>query len=252
MALYRNLLNEVALVTGTPDPAHPVENIRGPQTYDYATGSANDWYLFGSFPALQTVDCVAFAAHNMGAGGCTLGIYTRVTAGSGAYTTAFLGVIPNDDATIIVLPPVELRDFLFVFTNATGIARIGVAFMGARMVFPGFIQPPYVPMNAADTVTIDPAISLGGHYLGGSVQRRGRQQNVTFSPMPRAFVDGDLRPFARHFNDGNPFFWAGSPAYMPDDAGYVWRGQAGGELRPSLLGGGLYADLTMGVDGYGA
>jgi hypothetical protein len=122
--------------------------------------------------------------------------------------------------------------------------------LGRRLCIPAWVQAPYVQMPDAAMVDLQTATSMGGHWIGGTVRPRALQQEVQFSPIDRGFVDGALRGFGQHYNGGNPFFWAGSPVNMPVDLGYVWR--SGGELRPALIDGGRYANLKMGVAGYGA
>jgi hypothetical protein len=129
---------------------------------------------------------------------------------------------------------------------------VGIAFAGLRLSFPAWVQPPYVPMNEAETLDLQSASTLGGHYVDTSVRRKAKAQDVAFSPLARSFVDAGLKPFARHYNGGKPFFWGGSPANMPADIAYVWRGGSAGELRPALMDGGLYATVKMGLAGYGA
>lgn len=232
-----------------------VANIIGPQTYDVWQPLAPTGYTYGVLPAPETFDTICAAAHNFGSFGGNLYFSTSPDLVS-AFTTVF-SLTPaimqahGSDAFAYLFSSRVVQRFYFYSPGAVSIApQIGVAMLGARTVFPGWVQSPYVQAPDAETLDLQTASTLGGHYIDGSVRRKALAQDVQFSPLDRSFVDGGLRTFGKHYNSGKPFFWGGSPLNMPKDVGYVWR--SGGELRPALMDGGKYATVKMGLAGYDA
>lgn len=261
MVLFDNLLARGTL-SGSAGLASGAAyaNILGPQTFDYWSPSVATGSFVCTLPAAENCDCIFFAAHNLASSNSNLLVQTSPDLVT-AFTTA--ATIPAADldaggaevaGAIFGARSVRRLQFYFDTTPAAPAVApiVGIAFAGLRTVFDAWVQPPYVPMNEAETLDLQTASTLGGHYIDGSVRRKSKAQDVAFSPLARSFVDGGLKPFARHYNAGKPFFWAGSPANMPADIGYVWRGGSAGELRPALMEGGLYATVKMGVSGYGA
>lgn len=244
-----------ALATGTlagsATPGFSLENALGPQTYDYwkPINGAGFWECV--LPAPVQMDCIAFAAHNMGSAGVSLIVQSAPDLATG-YTGIRTITPTTDDAVAVIFAERAVQKLRFYATAWTSLVTIGATMAGKRLIFPGWVQPPYVPMQEARRVELRQSESLGGHYIGATIKRLGRATNVTFSPLPRAFVDADLPAFRDHFDAGQPFFFAGGPATMPDDIGYCWRAEGAGELRAALRPGGTYAEVKMGLAAYGA
>lgn len=256
-ALYENLLTAGAL-TGSAGLATGAayENVFGPQTYDFwqPTTLAGTWVC--TLPTALDMDCIAFAAHNLPATGGSFTVQSSpdLVAAYSDRAVFSAGQIGQGGLSAIgaVFATASVRRLRFFSTSNTVAPQIGIAYAGKRLVFPGDVQAPYVPANEALKVDQATNISLGGHYLGGTIKRQSIAQDVAFSGLARAFVQGDLVPFSTAFRDARPFFFAGSPSYMPADLAYVWRGDGAGELRPAWMQGGAYADVKMTVAGYGA
>ena len=255
--LYDNRLAAGVLSTvGGLASGAAAENVLGPQTYDFWQPGTAPGALICTLPAAETWDAIGIAAHNLHKMGAGLFLHTCPDLVSAWSTVRYLGaaeLLANGAASIAVLfADRSVRRFQILGeVGSAPYAQIGVAYTGKRTIIPADVQPPYVPINEAQRVEFTASISMGGHFLNSTVQRQGLVQDVQFSGVPRGFVDGALRGFSAHYREGGTFFWAGSPSYMPADIGYCWRGD-GGELRPAYGGGGRYADLKMGVAGYGA
>jgi hypothetical protein len=255
-ALFDNGFARANLAGSSPAAAGcEVANIIGPQTFDYWQPASPAYNIFGVLPAPETFDTICVAAHNLSTHGGDLYFTTSPDLAS-AYTSVFTLsaatlAANGPDAIAYLFAPRTVQRFYFYSPGAVAIApQIGVAMLGLRTVFPGWVQPPYVQMPDAETLDLQTASSLGGHYIDGSVRRKALAQDVQFSPLARSFVDGGLRTFGKYYNSGAPFFWGSSPLNMPGDIGYVWR--SGGELRPALMDGGQYASVKMGLAGYDA
>lgn len=225
-------------------------NLLGPQTYDYWTAnSAAGASLTVTLSAAETCDCAVILGHNC----ATVGANVQVMRWNGSTFAAVSGatVAPVDNGPLMILFPEASSDqWRLRFYNSTERPSVSIAMMGKRLVFPAGLAPDYVPADLARRVEHATSRSLGGHYVAGSIWPGALEYGATFGPLPRAFVDGDLRPFQRHYDAGKPFFFAGSPAAMPGDLAYSWRGDGKGELRPAYRAGGDLASLSMELNGY--
>lgn len=256
--LYRNYVASAALSGAGTATGNERENLLGPQTYDYWSPTTQSGSFFATWAAPVTLDMVAIAAHNLH----VIGSGLRVNY-SPDLTTAYQNICLFSDAQMVangagpvacIFPAIAVQR-LQIFAPALSGApspQIGVLFAGQRLTFPGWIAPPYVQAEDARTVETNAAQSLGGHYLQGAIRRKAMRQTAQISAVDRAWADGDLVPFARAYDAGDPFFWAGAPAFLTRDLSYAWRPDDAPELRPQVLAGGARVGLTLELAGYGA
>jgi hypothetical protein len=249
--LYDSLLAR-SVLSGPVGAGMAYANILGPQTYDYWGPGAATGILTATLGAAETCNAIGVAAHNLGTTGAVVTFQSSPDLVSGF--TNIRTVTAADDDPFLVLFPDRLgqRWRINITASASGLPVIGIAMFGQKLALPGAVQPPYVPLNKAARIDLMNNVSLGGHYLGAAAYRGARQSDVEVAPLPRLFVDGAFTPFARHFDKGGTFFFAGAPAYMPDDVGYCWRADGASEARPAYVPGGNYAQLKLGMAGYGA
>ncbi|MDO8983785.1 hypothetical protein [Cypionkella sp.] len=257
-ALYNNLLAGGTFSgTGSLAAGAAYANVIGPQTFDFwePIGKTGIWQC--TLPAPLFMDCVCIAAHNLDKVGTGLVLQTSAD---------LLGVFTNIGPTLApqllangaaplgwIFLGRAVQVLRFYMGGAPVVApQVGICYAGARVIFPGDVQPPYVPANEALDVEFNANITMGGHFAGGTITRQSIKQDVAFSPLARDFVQGDLVPFSKAYREGETFFFGGSPSYMPADLAYVWRTDGAGELRPAWLQGGRFADVKMTVSGYGA
>jgi hypothetical protein len=252
MVLYDNMLARGVFSGGAAAAGTAYENVLGPSTFDYWQPASPTGTLYCTLPTPEDCDCIFIAAHDVGSKGGTIDFQVSPDLVS-PYVTVFTFAPSDDAAAGIIFASRSVQRFRFYATDApAGSMSFGIVSAGLRLVFPAWLQPPYVPMNEARRVKIRNSVSLGGHYLGASKYPSAGDAEVVFSPLPRSFVDGALRGFSKHYNGGGVFFWCGNPAAMPDDIGYCWRANGSGELRPAYLGGGAYDEVKMGLAAYGA
>ncbi len=243
--LFDSVLGRATLApSSTADGA--VANVLGPQTYDWWRASAMPATLTATLDAAESCDCCAL----IGDGLAGLSVYVERKSGS-TWLTAASAAPADDSALMLVFPAASATQWRIRITGSAPPA-IRIAYLGARLIVPESVAAPYVAADSAQRVELMTARSLGGQYLGASTYRRGLSGEVAFGPVPRAWVDGDLRAFRDVYDAGGTFFFAGSPALMPRDIAYCWRGESADELRPSYSAGGYWATVKMGLGGYGA
>lgn len=250
-ALFDNKFSEGALTAYNTPAESAAENMLGPQTYDYWRSSV--------VPAVATVvlaapapsDCFAFAAHDLGSKNAQVNIYYSPTDVAGWYEITT--IYPVDDKPFAVLfPSITAQRWRVRIGTADAPPSIGICYVGKRLVFPADVAPPYVTAPHAARVENFPSLSAGGQLLGVRQKRKAGEMSVNFSPIARAFIEGDMAMFRARYDDGLPFFWAASPGKYPDDLSFAWRPDGGGELRPAYDAGGRNAQISMSLQTYGA
>lgn len=228
-------------------------NINGPQTYDDWEPTAANGYVQVILTAAETCDCVAIAGHNLADRAGYFRAYYSVD-GVTAWTALASQYPVTNEPAAIAFAPISALGWRFYFNNpnfAIGPARINIAALGKRLVFPAPVVAPYVPARAADRVDAAGLVSMGGHFLGASAWRRGLEADVSFAPLPRSFTDGaEFRAFRDHYNAGGTFFWAADPTGLPADLAYYWRPEGSDDLRPVYRPGDYWAGLDMRLAGY--
>lgn len=250
--LFDNLFTKGVFEASNTLAGTYAENLLGPQTYDgWTANSAGGASLTVTLPASAACDCAVLMGHNC----ATVGAFVQVMRWNGSSFAAVSGatVAPTDNSPLMILFPEASSDqWRLRFYNSTDRVTARIAMMGKRLVFPSSLRPDYVPAPAARRVDTITNRTLGGHYAGGVVYRRALEMNASFNPLPRSFVDSDMAAFREHYDAGGTFFWAGSPSSMPNDLAYCWRPEGSTELRPAYVAGTKWANVSMGLDGYGA
>lgn len=248
--LYSNAFGRGTLAASSAAADGAAANIVGPATWDYWKPVTVPADITVTLAAAETCDMLAIAAHDLGSKGATLVLKYSVSAVS-AYITLATVTPADDDALAVIFAPVSGMRWRLEITGAS-VPSIGVAMIGARLVIPGAVQSPYVPMNFARRVELMGGASLGGQLFDSRVKRLGLQNSMRFAPVLRSFVDASLAPFVVAYDAGLPFFWSVAPSYFANDLAYVRRAEGAGELRPAVSDGGAWCDLAFEVEGYGA
>lgn len=246
--LFKSILPNNNGITGNlGQPGFPVLNCLTDTTFDsYKTGGDTQYVIF-TFPVDQTADCFCVAGHNLNLAGSVLQFFTSPDLVTG-FTNFFSSpAIQDGDAIIVLTAPLVFRRLSIQFVSPTAaLPFISIFKAGMAVSMPTTIAPPYVPINRARRVELLNSVSMGNNFLGNSSYPKGRETDVSFNNLAKSFIDGTLAEFAKHYDNGGTFFFAGSPALMPLDVGYCWRRDGAGELRPENIGGD-WANLKMGL-----
>ena len=214
-------------------------------------GTADRWRpsampatLAMTLPSAAWADCAAIVGHNLGTAGATL----FVEYWDGAAWAVAATLAPDDDKPLcLIFEKMLSAQWRLRITGAT-LIYIARAMIGKRLVVPGGVTPPYVPLNMADEVELlDDGRSRNGQHIPAPVQRTGGAASIDIMPQEWEWVRTEFEPFRQHFNRGKAFFFMASPACYPEDIGYCWRD--GREINPSFQNAFLM-NISMGVRVY--
>lgn len=250
--LFENEVTATNILTGGTSAGFYPANVLSDDSFSGWTPAATGYpWIGGIFDKPRNVNCACIAAHNLADVGANLVFNYWNAAGSfwGALTPV-LQVVDNspifaiwaDDASID-----GVRVFLWPYEGAP-LPFIGVFRAGKLVEFPTDIADDYTPANFAQTVELYQPAARSGAFFAPYAKRGGGVMRPPLNPMPRGWVNANIDPFRAHYDEGKPFFWAGSPAMMPKDVDLVRRAEGAGELRPRYHGGAQLASVTMELD----
>lgn len=215
--LFDNLAAKATVSATSTAAGYPAIATIDPATWSSwrpTVAGASAQYDMGS--AVE-VDCVGIAAHDAATSGVTLWI--EVSTNGTTWTQARPGYAPLTNEDLIL--PLQSQSFRYWrIRQAGGICNIGVVFIGKRLTFNRSPIDTYTPLHHARQYTKLFNDSIKGQFLGNRVMAAGAETDVDMGMFDRSWLEGNIRPFEYHYNQGGCFFYAGSPLKYPLDMGY--------------------------------
>jgi len=217
-------------------------------TFDFWRPTAVTATLTIDMGSATTWDSAALVAHNCGTKGNTVNF--RTSPDNITYTTRCTAApAAGDDTTILMIfSSVSFRYARFEFVGGS-VPDVGVAMAGDRLILPGGVKPPYIPVWQSQKTEVLVSESMGGQFLGNRLIRQGLETQINLVSFTSSFVDTSLLAFRKHFNSGKAFVFASSPSFFPKDTGYLWR-KENADMRPVFDENGSWMSVGMDVYGY--
>jgi hypothetical protein len=248
IVLFDNKVVGATITASSEDlPDGAKENVATTSTFDFwqpESGTASITFDLG---ASFLVDTVSIVAHTLGSVSAVVKLESST---DGSTWVEEAEEEPEDNSTITFLIVGKSRRYWRISTVSTDAYVIGNVLIGKKLVFPAGVRPPYTPTDMAENVELLISETLEGQFITNRPLRYGISTEVNLNAVEYGFVEDDLKPFRRHFNDGKPFIWASSPRFLENDTAYVWRRFDGGELRPVFDANGNFMNLSMDLMGY--
>ena len=155
---------------------------------------------------------------------------------------------PDSDCTLFLFNERSARYFRVIF-QGTGTGSVRSLWLGKHLEFPGGVGYNYTPIWMAQEKELLVSKTMKGQFVGNRVLSKGSMTDIPMIAEERTFIEEDLQPFMKHYNDGQPFVWAAGPTVFDKDVGYVWR-QQNAEMKPTFDQSGNWMSFTMSVEGY--
>lgn len=239
--LWDSIVPRSTVTASNETPAGNAVNLKSPATNNAWQCPDASGYVSFLLAQPEAVDTVGFASHSLS------GRLVVIEAYNGATWDEIASVTPSDNAPFMIEFDGRTA-YEWRISVSGGSFYIGVLFMGSSLVVPGVIQPPHTPLNLCEEVEIvSESQSMSGQFLGRDVAIYGGRASLSFEVQRPDFVMNGFDPFRRHFNRGNPFFFASCPKAYPNDMGYCWRD--GGEIVPPFRDA-VFMDISMDVRVY--
>lgn len=241
MVSYQNILSIKDLTNGSLPAVNPRLNAVSDSTADFWQSTGADSLRTVTSGSSLSADVAFFAAHDLS------GKTVTIQRWNGSTWVTVATVVPSsNEPFMVVFPSVSSTGWGFTVSAA---CQIGVAWIGPRLVIPGGVSPGYQPVWASRSVKKLGGGTRKGHWMGQRIEAVTAEIIAEFTPQQYDFVDGDLFPFLKHFENGSPFIWASAPSYFDRDVAYCWADDEEA-VAISILTSGDLCSMSMRMTAY--
>ena len=224
---YNNYFTATAstLTASGVDTGFNINSLKNWQAFDYVQFASGTNYAQIDCGSAVNIDFLAICAHELFTKNCTaitikgssdvafgtsttLATLTRDSAGtppvySGSYklntSTSLASQVVNDDPHICFkLDTATFRYYRLTFTCASAV-KIGVMAIGLKMEFERGFYGGFMPQTWNEEITTTVNKSIGGIYLGTSIERSGtKPETINLEHLTHAWIEATWLPFRRH------------------------------------------------------
>lgn len=241
MVSYVNNLTEKALENALLPATNPRQNAVSQSTADFWQCTGADNLRTVTTGGSLSAEVAFFAAHNLS------GKTVEIQRWNGSSWVNVASVVPaSNDPFMVVFPPVSATGWGFTVSAAS---QVGVAWIGPRLIIPGGVTPGYEPVFLNRRVKKLGGGSRKGHFLNQRIEAVVASVEADFTPQQFSFINGSFLPFARHFENGQPFIWASAPSYFQRDCAYCWA-EDEDKVDIGVLTGGDLCTMSMRMTAY--
>ncbi len=221
---YDNIFTyETATVdANVEEPEHPKELAINGYTNDaWIGGAAVLNYLGVSLTAAKKVNYIGIAAHNL-----HLARGVKVTYSTDGWATSVDATDwinpPTDSPVMAVFEPVYAAEFRVWIDADTLIAPyIGVLYVGEALQMEQGVEPSYAPIALARDNEATNSLTIGGHFVGRSIIRRGASGDLSLNGLTPEWVRGHWQAFMASA-ELKPFFFGWALQNYPWEVAYCW------------------------------
>lgn len=239
--------DDTVATASSADPLYPAINVTSPDTFSSWKASAADPWIAIDKGVATDIDCVGISSHNLATSGISQVFIQRSSNGT-SWTTKGSFLVTTDEDYIVIFSQDSFRHWRLSWNGPP--ANIGVLMFGKRLVFPHAPVDDYVPLNHARRYSKYFNNSIRGQFLSNRVQAAGAETDVNLGYVERTFVDGPLRPFESHYNQGGTFFYASCPAKYVNDMGYCRANSQDAIVSVNYVEADRLSNLSFGITSY--
>lgn len=226
---------------------YPSVNLTDPATWSSWKPVGSNAGVGYDMGAPVSFDGCGISAHNMATSGVA-GVRIQYSLDNSTWSTIVTPETLTDDDMLILFPAVTARYWRITLNGPP--ANVGVLVFGKRLVFPHAPVDGYTPLHHARQYTKLFNDSVKGQFLGNRVMAAGAETSVDMGFLERPWLEGNIRPFEAHYNQGGTFFYAGCPGKYPLDMGYCRAGGDDETLAIEWNEADKMANLSFGIRSY--
>lgn len=218
--LWSNKLSRTSIIN--PTDGNRV-NLTDPATWSLFTPSASGPIVSYDLGQSEEIDSLGIAAHNLASSGASFTF--QYSTDNTTWNNARPSYSPLTDDDLFFIFPAQTARYWRINFVGSGFT-VGVAFGGKRLDLQHAPIDGYTPIHHARKYTKLFNDSIKGQFLGNRVMSAGAETRVDMGFFDRSWMEGNIRGFESHYNQGGTFFYAGCPSKYPLDIGYC---RAGGD-----------------------
>jgi len=218
---YSNFFDDATTVVASNQVAgFESENAHNWLTYDWwQPGVVGSQILTCTFPGVVTPDYFACYGHNLGTEGASIVLQSWIDA---VWTDAFSDISPS--GTEVIFEPFTAAanaNWRVVITDCTVDTFVGALSFGTVLELPGGMSVGFSPPNLFRQPKILNSRSMGGAFLGRSLQYLGNRLEIKSDHVDPAWVRSSWEPFLDHAAL-KPFFFSWDDDNYPAEAAFCW------------------------------
>lgn len=233
---WRNVFTDGTLTASSETSSGPMENAVDGLTFDwweFDGSSSGDWLAVALGLEVEC-DYLAIAAHTLGSVGCSIEV--QGSADGSIWSTVGGPFVPATDNPYLWRFDAASFPFWRVLIKGES-ARLGVVQLGEGLLLPEGIFVGHKPAALNRKVSVLPARSESGQFLGRSVLRYGAQGQIVQDRVAQTWVREQWDPFVR-FAETRPFFFSWRYDDFPLEVIYGWTPEGSG------------SEVAQGANGY--
>lgn len=224
---YENLVTVANIAATTAADGFPASNMANPSTNLRWVGAAGsppaDEYITVTVNALEPIDYIAIARHNLGSAQIPVSVeYFDTDASPQAWEELIAPVmLPNDGPALFRFPPQAYTAIRLRLQPAAQAPTIAVVYTGALLVLQRRVYVGHTPINYGRATKITNARSEAGDFLGRIVLNETTRTTLNLLNLTPDWYRSYLEPFLLMAQE-HPFFFAWRPSDYPREVGYAW------------------------------
>lgn len=228
--LYNNVFEDGTVTWANQVTGSEALNVLDDESTSWWTQSSVPSWVKVALPAVDTVNCLGIASHDMGTSGASFEL--QHSPDGVTWTSIYGPESPTNDDDIIVYFDDVTDDYFRVIID-DAVCNIGVIKLGSRLAFPVAPMSGHKPLHHSRSVTLLSNQTVGGQLRANRPVKMGAGTTVNCGLVDRSFTEGALLPFEDAYNNGRAFFYCGAPSVIPKDMGYCWRPEGGDIMNVS-------------------
>lgn len=220
---WHNVLEPGTLTADEADPDFPVDNLANPATFLFwraETTNAQD--IVAEINAMEDVDYVGIASHNLGSQQITVQIEGSTNGGSTFDVLVPSVTLGDDSPALFRIPPAPYTHIKISLGEALDSPpQIAVLYIGRLLVLERRLYVGHAPMKYSREIEVTHGESENGQFLGRIVISRTTRTTIDLENLTPTWVRQELVPFLLAAEE-TPFFFAWRPQTYPHEVGYAW------------------------------
>jgi hypothetical protein len=216
--LYDNRFNDGIPAATDTAAGFDVLNIRDLRPFTlWQAASPGTKYITVDCGSAKSADCLALIRHNLYSSSASVSVESSTTgAWAGEQVERLAPFTPSSDKALLkTFPTATARYWRLKIVTAAIAPNIGVAMLGAKLLFPYPPDTPYIPYK--EGIEAETSRGKTGDPLGVVVRFKPVEVNARFSVLSRTWALSTYKAFwDTHASDLKPFFYVWDIDLYPD------------------------------------
>lgn len=239
---YQTFTFDAVAIASSQEEGFEADSVTNPLTYEKWKPTSASANIVIDLLAVKNLNYIALGAHDFGSTNKTVQVHISV---NGTSYNLIDTLTPSDDKAIMLTFGNSNARFVRITLSGGSIPTLGVIYAGLYLEMYRPFYAGHVPGVLSRNTTIKPNKSVGGQWLGRSVERQGLGTRYSWKNTPLQWYEDNIEPFSVHAQT-YPFFVQWSPEEHPEHVVYCWTED---DIKPTLSGTRDLVEFGFSVEG---